>query len=75
MAVWTAMDSNSDKMFVALFNLSDQPGMVTVSWEELYLESGTYTVTNLWTSQKTKHEGKLALELLPHGSFMGVVNR
>ncbi len=75
MAVWAAMDSNSDNMFVALFNLSDQPRTVTVSWKELNLESGTYAVTNLWTKGQEEHDSELAIELPPHGSFMGVVNR
>ena len=73
MAVWAARDSKSDNMFVALFNLSDKTRTVTVSWNELDLENNTHTVTNLWTSKKTKHEDKVAIELPAHGSFLGKI--
>ncbi|MBQ4378120.1 MAG: hypothetical protein II821_02845, partial [Treponema sp.] len=46
--VWKSQDSDSDTLYVALFNLSDDERKISVSLEELNLPQKEYSVRDLW---------------------------
>jgi hypothetical protein len=66
-AVWTATSPDGKTRYLALFNLSDAPRRLSVSWEEL--DSAPLTAaTDVWSGeQETLSDETLAYVVPPHG--------
>lgn len=72
-AVWTAQPSTGRGLYVALFNLSDQPATFKHNWTELGLSGARYTVRDLWAHKEIPAIGNLSVTLPPHASALYLV--
>lgn len=59
---------------VGLFNYAEETKEFSLTLEELGLEAGDYTVTNVWTGEKTAINHKISTKLEPHGSCLLAIN-
>ena len=67
-AVWRSRDWEDGTVYLAMFNLSDAPREVSVTFEELEL-SGVFTFRDLWARQEVGEDSEgLSVTLPPHGS-------
>ncbi|MDC3416855.1 glycoside hydrolase family 27 protein [Aquibacillus salsiterrae] len=67
--VWCSKDDEGNT-YVALFNASEEQAEVSVTWEELQLES-TKLARDLWKKQQLGEvEGKISYTLEPHASML-----
>lgn len=51
-AIWICNDTNTNKKYVALFNLSDEVATISVDLDELDIFSSQVTLNNLWTNSR-----------------------
>jgi alpha-galactosidase len=69
-SVWTALPATGDDIYVALFNLTDQPTTLHYTWNELGLPAKQYSALNLWENTPTKQLASLSVPLAPHASIL-----
>lgn len=71
-AVWTAHNAETDASYLALFNLSDEPAPVSVSWKELQMGMVPERLTELWTHEYACVDaaGMVTAALPAHGSVV-----
>lgn len=66
-AVWKAYNEKKQELYVALFNLSDQKAVISVSKSELGINGGT-ELEELWTGcSRTENGSFIEAELPEHG--------
>ena len=64
-AIWTARNPVLDTQYAALFNLSDEPAVISITLKELEMEAGL--ALELWTNEKQDMtDSCLTAELAPH---------
>jgi alpha-galactosidase len=69
-AAW-ASDGPGGSIYVALFNLGDEPREAGAAWAELGLPPGTRKVRDLWArADLGPREGRVSALLPPHGSAL-----
>jgi hypothetical protein len=69
-SVWTAEDEETNDVYVALFNLSDEPLEVSAGFGEIGI-SEAVGITEIWTGMQIPAEDKMVkVSLLPHASAM-----
>lgn len=69
-AVWTAQPATGRGLYVALFNLSDQPTTLEYNWSDLGLSGARYTVRDLWAHSEIPAVAKLQVSLQAHASVL-----
>lgn len=68
--VWTSHDEEGN-VFVALFNLRDEPSEVSVSLSQLGLDGGSFRVRDLWSrTDAGTANSALSRQLPPHASAL-----
>lgn len=66
--VWAADITESNEMYIALFNLADEPQTVSFDFEYEHLR-GKYTVRDLWAQKNAGiFEKEFSTQLDPHGA-------
>jgi hypothetical protein len=67
--VWTARNQ-SGAVYVALFNVGDEPSTVSAAWTDLGL-TGPRTVRDLWKREDAgRAEGSVERRVPPHGAAL-----
>ena len=67
-AIWTGINKNTNEVYVALFNLSDEEAEVFVKTEDLHINNNISELLNLWEGSTRKAEAAAISEKLPaHG--------
>ena len=67
--VWAAK-GRAGEMYVALFNIGEEPATVEAAWTDLGI-SGPQSVRDLWNREEAhRAEGSVARRLPPHGAAM-----
>ncbi len=69
-AVWTAHPATGGGLYVALFNLSDQPATLDYNWTQLGLNAEINTIRDLWARQEIPAARSLKVTLPPHASAL-----
>lgn len=73
-AVWTARKTETPAQYIALFNLSEESRIISVTREELNLSDSPLAVKDLWTKEEaTCTDSKLEALLPPHGCVLYAV--
>ena len=69
-AIWFSKDTEKDVYYLALFNLSDDERNVSISPEELYMESfDGYDLEELWTNESKKADKQqIEAKIIGHGA-------
>jgi alpha-galactosidase len=67
---WLASKSGSSAKYVAVFNVSDQPRHVTLSWSQVGIESKQPAVRDLWAKKNLGTKKNVDLQLKPHSSVL-----
>ena len=65
-AVWSAFRSGGGR-YAAIFNLSDKAAEVTVSLEDMEIDTPVVSVRELWTSEAADNVGEIKAVVNPHG--------
>lgn len=74
-AIWSSSDDTDDSVFLAFFNLTDQPREVSVDLSKVGLE-GKYAIRNLWNHENIGVEDKCMKVLTrPHGAELYKLTR
>lgn len=75
-AIWFSKDTEKDLYYLALFNLSDDERNVSVSPEELDMESfDGCNLEELWTKENKKADKELIeVKILPHGAKLYAIS-
>ncbi|MBV8551160.1 MAG: glycoside hydrolase family 27 protein [Acidobacteriaceae bacterium] len=69
-AVWTAQPATQSGLYVALFNLDDQPQTLQFDWADLSLSGKVHRVRDLWQHRDLGSSKKLRVILRPHASVL-----
>lgn len=73
---WTAKDSKSNDVYLALFNASDTAQTISTALTKQFNIKGKYTLTNLWTGdKKIAASGELSAKVNPHGAVLYKISR
>lgn len=67
--VWSAIPTDRDGHYLALFNLADEPREVSVDLQHLEL-FGSVTARDLWQEDTRTEQGRMARTLPPHGAAL-----
>lgn len=67
-AIWTAHSNQTQKTYIALFNLSDQTSSIEISLENLSIQVGSFSLLDLWNGQLSSPASSAIRAILPpHG--------
>lgn len=70
-AVWMASNDKLNKKYVALFNLSDDTSIISVSLGDLNISNEEVTLTDIWTNKTSISANyDVSAELAPHASVI-----
>lgn len=70
-AVWMASNDKLNKKYVALFNLSDDTSIISVSLGDLNISNEEVTLTDIWTNKTSiSANDDISAELAPHASVI-----
>lgn len=70
-AVWMASNDKLNKKYVALFNLSDDTSIISVSLGDLNIYNEEVTLTDIWTNKTSiSANDDISAELAPHASVI-----
>lgn len=70
-AVWMASNDKLNKKYVALFNLSDDTSIISVSLGDLNISNEEVTLIDLWTNKTSiSANDDVSAELAPHASVV-----
>ena len=67
---WLAEVPNSPDKYVALFNLSDKPQVVSLPWSDLKLAFAKPSVRDLWQGKDLGVADKVDKQIPPHGALL-----
>lgn len=69
-AVWIAQAENRSGYYIAVFNLSDQPGTLDYKWTNIGLPGDRYSIRDLWERKDIGSAPNLSVTLRPHASVL-----
>lgn len=70
-AVWMASNDKLNKKYVALFNLSDDTSIISVSLGDLNISNEEVTLADIWTNKTSiSANDDISAELAPHASVI-----
>ncbi len=69
-AIWQAYDSETDKHYVALFNLSEKELIVAATLEELGFNEASVSLIDLWTGEETSSVASISARIKPHACMV-----
>ena len=70
-AVWMASNDKLNKKYVALFNLSDDTSIISVSLGDLNISNEEVTLTDIWANKTSiSANDDISAELAPHASVI-----
>jgi alpha-galactosidase len=68
---WTSRSPNADKLYLAVFNLSDAPVHLNKTFAEYgYVDRAQYKVRDLWQRKELGPLNSFQVDLPPHGSVI-----
>ena len=67
---WTAKDSKSNTVYLALFNMGDSTNNASVSFHERLNIDGKHRIKNLWTGESMKGLSSLSMPVNAHGAVL-----
>ncbi|HVW76721.1 MAG TPA: glycoside hydrolase family 27 protein [Alloacidobacterium sp.] len=70
--VWTAKSADG-KSYVAVFNRSDSPQILSYRWKELGLDHASYRMRDLWQRKDLGLKDRVKVTLAPHSSALYAV--
>jgi hypothetical protein len=68
--VWMAEAPEHGGDYIALFNLSDKPQIVTATWQQLGIVYGKCPVRDLWQRKELGYNTQVSAMLAPHASAL-----
>jgi alpha-galactosidase len=68
--VWTAKAGEGSSQYAAVFNLSDTPAAVHLTWAQAGIAVAPASARELWTGQKSAKPAGIDLTLAPHASAL-----
>jgi len=71
--VWTAKSENRQGMYVAIFNVSDQPQSVHYEWKDFGFPGSSYGVRDVWERRELGAATSVSANLRPHASLLYLV--
>ncbi len=69
-AAWMAQPASKSGWYLAMSNLTDNPGHYTYKWSDLGLARDTYRVRDLWGKKDLGTAPSLSIDLAPHASIL-----
>lgn len=69
-AVWTTKPADGKGLYLTIYNRSEEPRSIQLTWARLGLPDGTYRLRDLWEHKDLGSTKLLSVTLAPHASLL-----